>query len=430
MDKELTIKGIKARQILDSRGNPTVEADVFLSSGHVGRAIVPSGASTGSGEALELRDGDPAYYNGKGVLKAVWNVNSKIRDVLVGNSAKQENVDRLMIELDGTENKSSLGANAILAVSMATAKAVAKANNLHFYEYIAKIAGTEDEMSLPMPMMNVMNGGAHAGWSTDFQEYMIIPNGAENINDAIRMGAEVFHALAKVLKDRDYPTTVGDEGGYAPRVHDGNNEPLECIRQAILEAGYRPGDDISMAMDVASSEFYDTDHYVLKTNGDWKSSEDLINWYTWILENYPVVSIEDGLSESDWDGWKVLTERLGGRMQLVGDDLFVTNTKLLKKGIDEKAGNAILIKPNQIGTLTETIEAVLMAKKAGFKTVMSHRSGESEDNSISHLAVGLGTGQIKTGSLSRSERIAKYNELMRIFEGNSTLGLTNPFKER
>ena len=429
MEKELTINGIRARQILDSRGNPTVEADVFLSSGHVGRAIVPSGASTGAGEALELRDGDPAFYNGKGVLKAVWNVNSKIRDVLVGNSAEQKNVDKLMCELDGTENKSNLGANAILAVSMATAKAMAKANNLHFYEYVARLAGTEDEMSLPMPMMNVMNGGAHADWSTDFQEYMIIPNGAENINDAIRMGAEVFHALKKVLQEKGYPTTVGDEGGYAPKVREGNNEPLECIRQAILEAGFRPGDDISIAMDIASSEFYDNDHYVLKTNGDWKSSEDLINWYTWILENYPVVSIEDGLSESDWDGWKNLTMRLGGRIQLVGDDLFVTNTKLLKKGISEKAGNSILIKPNQIGTLSETIDAVMMAKKAGFKTVMSHRSGESEDNSIAHLAVGLGTGQIKTGSLSRSERIAKYNELMRIADGNSTLGLYNPFKK-
>ena len=429
MEKELTINGIRARQILDSRGNPTVEADVFLSSGHVGRAIVPSGASTGAGEALELRDGDPAFYNGKGVLKAVWNVNSKIRDVLVGNSAEQRVVDKLMCELDGTENKSNLGANAILAVSMATAKAMAKANNLHFYEYVAGLAGTEDEMSLPMPMMNVMNGGAHADWSTDFQEYMIIPNGAENINDAIRMGAEVFHALKKVLQEKGYPTTVGDEGGYAPKVREGNNEPLECIRQAILEAGFRPGDDISIAMDIASSEFYDNDHYVLKTNGDWKSSEDLINWYTWILENYPVVSIEDGLSESDWDGWKNLTMRLGGRIQLVGDDLFVTNTKLLEKGISEKAGNSILIKPNQIGTLSETIDAVMMAKKAGFKTVMSHRSGESEDNSIAHLAVGLGTGQIKTGSLSRSERIAKYNELMRIAEGNSTLGLYNPFKK-
>ena len=429
MEKELTINGIKARQILDSRGNPTVEADVFLSSGHVGRAIVPSGASTGAGEALELRDGDPKYFGGKGVTKAVWNVNSKIRDVLVGNSAEQRNVDQLMIDLDGTDNKSNLGANAILAVSMATAKAMAKANSLHFYEYIARLAGTEDEMRLPMPMMSVMNGGEHADWSTDFQEYMIIPTGADNINDAIRMGSEVFHALKKVLKDKGYPTTVGDEGGYAPKVREGNNEPLECIRQAILEAGYRPGEDISMAMDVASSEFHDGDHYVLKTNGDWKSSDDLINWYQWILENYPVVSIEDGLSEDDWEGWKVLTERLGRKLQLVGDDLFVTNTKLLKKGIDEKAGNAILIKPNQIGTLSETIDAVVMAKKAGFNTVMSHRSGESEDNSIAHLAVGLGTGQIKTGSLSRSERIAKYNELMRIAEGNQSLALINPFKK-
>lgn len=427
MDKELTINGIRARQVLDSRGNPTVEADVFLSSGHVGRAIVPSGASTGAGEALELRDGDPEYYGGKGVLKAVWNVNSKIRDVLINNSADQANVDRLMCELDGTENKASLGANAILAVSIANAKAVAKAKNLNFYEHIAELAGTEEEMSLPMPMMNVMNGGAHADWSTDFQEYMIVPTGAKNINDAIRMGAEVFHALKQILKERGYATTVGDEGGYAPNVREGNNEPLECIRQAILAANYRPDEDIKIAMDIASSEFRDGDHYVLRTNGDWKSSDDLINWYTWILDNYPVVSIEDGLAEDDWQGWQQLTKRLGSRLQLVGDDLFVTNTKLLEKGIDEKAGNAILIKPNQIGTLTETIDAVLLAKKHGFNTIISHRSGESEDNSIAHLAVGLGAGQIKTGSLSRSERIAKYNELMRIAEGNSTLGLANPF---
>lgn len=425
--EKITINGIKARQILDSRGNPTVEADVFLSTGHVGRAIVPSGASTGAGEALELRDGDPAYYGGKGVLKAVWNVNSKIRDVLVGNSAEQQNVDNLMRDLDGTENKSNLGANAILAVSMATAKAMAKANNMHFYEYIATLAGTEGEMSLPLPMMNVMNGGAHAGWSTDFQEYMIVPKGAENIYDAVRMGAEVFHELKKVLADRDYATTVGDEGGYAPRVHDGNNEPLECIKQAIERAGYRPGDDFGIAMDIASSEFFDNGHYVLKTNGDWKSAEDMINWYTWILDNYPVVSIEDGLGESDWDNWKTLTSRLGTRCQLVGDDLFVTNTKLLKKGIDSGVGNSILIKPNQIGSLSETIEAVMMAKKAGYTTIISHRSGETEDNSIAHLAVGLGAGQIKTGSLSRSERIAKYNELMRIAEGNQSLALARPF---
>lgn len=425
----ITISGIKARQILDSRGNPTVEADVFLSSGHVGRAIVPSGASTGSGEALELRDGDPSRYGGKGVLKAVWNVNSKIRDVLVGNSAEQQTVDQMMIDLDGTENKSSLGANAILAVSIATAKAMAKAHRMHFYEYIAEIAGTKGEMSLPMPMMNVMNGGAHADWSTDFQEYMIVPKGAENIYDAVRMGAEVFHKLHDVLRERGYATTVGDEGGYAPFVRDGDNEPLDCIVEAISAAGYKPGKDFGIAMDIASSEFRDGDHYVLRTNGDWKTADDLINWYTWILDNYPVISIEDGLAEDDWDGWKTLTARLGNRAQLVGDDLFVTNTKLLYRGVLDKVGNAILIKPNQIGTLSETIEAVNVAKANGYRTVMSHRSGETEDNSIAHLAVGLGTGQIKTGSLSRSERISKYNELMRIAEGNPQLGLANPFKK-
>lgn len=423
----VTISKIKARQVLDSRGNPTVEADVILSNGAAGRAIVPSGASTGAGEALELRDGDPDYYGGKSVLKAVWNVNSKIADILVGNSAEQSMVDSLMLELDGTENKSNLGANAILSVSMATAKAMAKSKRLHFYEYIAELAGTTDEMSLPMPMMNVMNGGAHADWSTDFQEYMIVPKGAENISEAVRMGAEVFHVLHDVLRERGYPTTVGDEGGYAPWMREGDNEPLECIRLAIERAGYRPGEDFGIAMDIAASEFFNNDHYELKTNGDWKSSDDLVNWYTWILDNYPVVSIEDGLSESDWDGWKMMTERLGDRCQLVGDDLFVTNAKLLEKGILEKAGNAILIKPNQIGTVTETIEAVKLAKKSGFKTIMSHRSGETEDSAIAHLAVGLGTGQIKTGSLSRTERVAKYNELMRIAEGNSRLGLCRPF---
>ena len=417
------ISNIKARQILDSRGNPTVEADVYLESGQAGRAAVPSGASTGSGEALELRDKDPKAYGGKSVYKAVWNVNSKIKDVLVGNSADQHIVDQIMLDLDGTENKSRLGANAILAVSLATAKAVARAKRLPFYAYIAELAGTMDEMSLPMPMMNVMNGGEHADWATDFQEYMIIPKGAENFADAVRMGAEVFHALKDVLKERGYPVTVGDEGGYAPKVREGNNEPLECIKLAIERAGYKPGEDIAMAMDIASSEFYDKDHYVLKTNGDWKSADDLTNWYDWIINNYPVVSIEDGLSESDWTGWKMMTERLGSRTQLVGDDLFVTNTKLLKKGIGEKAGNAILVKPNQIGSLSETISAVRLAKKAGFKTIISHRSGETEDTSIAHLAVGLGAGQIKTGSLSRSERIAKYNELLRIAEGNSRLGL-------
>lgn len=421
------ISNIKARQVIDSRGNPTVEAEVYLENGGFGRAIVPSGASTGSGEALELRDGDKTRFGGKGTLKAVWNVNSKIKDVLVGNTSDPRTVDQMMLELDGTENKSNLGANAILAVSLANAKANARAKRIPFYRYVAELAGTESQMSIPLPMMNVMNGGEHASWATDFQEYMIIPKGAGNIADAVRMGAEVFHALKNVLAERGYPTTVGDEGGYAPRVREGNNEPLECIKQAVEKTGYKLGTDICFAMDIAASEFYDTDHYVLKTNGDWKTSDDLINWYDWIINNYPVVSIEDGLAENDWDNWKIMTERLGKRIQLVGDDLFVTNVKLLEKGIELGAANAILIKPNQIGTLSETIDAVLLAKKAGYKTVMSHRSGETEDVSIAHLAVGLGTGQIKTGSLSRSERIAKYNELIRIADTNSRLGLAYPF---
>ena len=419
----VVIKDIRARQILDSRGNPTVEADVILSTGDMGRASVPSGASTGAGEALELRDNDKGFYDGKSVLKAVWNVTNRIRDVLVDNSADQEMVDQLMLDLDGTDNKSSLGANAILAVSLANAKAVANSRKLPLFKHIADLAGTTKEMCLPMPMMNVMNGGAHADWSTDFQEYMIIPHGAENMSVALQIGSEVFHALKDVLKERGYQTTVGDEGGYAPKVRDGNNEPLECIWMAIERAGYHPGKDVEIAMDIASSEFYDKDHYVLKTNGYWKSSDDLINWYTWILDNYPLVSIEDGLAENDWAGWKDMTERLGDRCQLVGDDLFVTNEKLLQKGINEKVGNAILIKPNQIGTLTETIRAVMLAKKNNYNTIISHRSGETEDTTIAHLAVGLGAGQIKTGSLSRSERIAKYNELLRISEIDSNLRL-------
>lgn len=422
MDNSI-ISNIKARQVLDSRGNPTVEAEVWLENGGFGRAIVPSGASTGAGEALELRDGDKSRFGGKGVLKAVWNVNSSISDVLVGNTSDPKTVDQMMLDLDGTKNKSNLGANAILAVSLANAKANAKANRMPFYQYIAELAGTTKEMSLPMPMMNVMNGGAHASWATDFQEYMIVPRSAENIAEAVRMGAEVFHTLKKVLSERDYPTTVGDEGGYAPRVREGNNEPLECIRLAIERAGYQLGADFAIAMDIAASEFYDTDHYVLKTNGDWKTADDMMNWYDWIINNYPVISIEDGLAENDWENWRKMTERFGSKIQLVGDDLFVTNVELLKKGIDMGAANAILIKPNQIGTLSETIDAVLTAKRAGYKTVMSHRSGETEDVSIAHLAVGLGTGQIKTGSLSRSERIAKYNELIRIAETNPRLGL-------
>lgn len=429
-EKKFNIKFIHARQILDSRGNPTVEADVVLEGGHAGRAAVPSGASTGAGEALELRDGDDKAFGGKGVLKAVWNVNNKISDVLIGNDASnQRQIDQLMLDLDGTDNKSNLGANAILAVSLATAKAVAHAKSKRFYEYVAELADTTDEICLPMPMMNVMNGGAHADWSTDFQEYMIIPISAGNIAEAVRMGAEVFHALKSVLKERGYATTVGDEGGYAPFVKDGNNEPLELIKLAVEKAGYKLGENIAIAMDIAASEFAKDDHYELKTNGDWKSSNDLANWYQWIIENYPVVSIEDGLGENDWTGWQMLTNRFGDNTQLVGDDLFVTNSKLLQRGIDEHAANSILIKPNQIGSLTETIDTVLLAKAHGYTCVMSHRSGETEDTSIAHLAVGLGTGQIKTGSLSRTERIAKYNELMRIAESNRTLGLKNPFKK-
>lgn len=415
------IKNIKARQVLDSRGNPTIETDVWLKSGYAGRAIVPSGASTGSGEALELRDNDPEFYGGKSVMKAVWNVNHKIRDILIDNPVNQQTLDQLMLELDGTENKANLGANAILSVSLATAKAIAHAEKVPFYQYISKIAGTEKEMSIPMPMMNLLNGGVHADWSCDFQEYMIIPKSADNIATAVRMGAEIFHNLKNILKDRGYQVTVGDEGGYAPHFRDGDNEPAELLVQAIESSGYKPGEDVCIAMDIAASEFFNHDHYELKTNGDWKSSDDLINWYTWMVDNLPVVSIEDGLDENDWNGWKNLTERLGDRTQLVGDDLFVTNPKLLKKGIDEKVANAILIKPNQIGTLSETIEAVMLAKKNGYKTIISHRSGETEDTSIAHIAVGLGAGQIKTGSLSRSERICKYNELMRISESNPKL---------
>ncbi len=416
MHKEnCNIKFIHARQIIDSRGNPTVEADVILESGHAGRAAVPSGASTGAGEALELRDGDKDRFGGKGVLKAVWNVNNKISDILVGNDASnQHQIDRLMLDLDGTENKSNLGANAILAVSLACAKAVAHAKHIRFYEYVATLAGTQNDMKLPMPMMNVMNGGAHADWSTDFQEYMIIPVSAGNMSEAIRMGAEVFHSLKDVLKERKYATTVGDEGGYAPFVKDGNNEPLELIKLATERAGYELGKDIAIAMDIAASEFAKDDHYELKTTGDWKTSEDLANWYQWIIDNYPVVSIEDGLGENDWEGWHTLTERFNDRLQLVGDDLFVTNVKYLQKGIEMGAGNSILIKVNQIGSLTETLDAIEMAHRNGYTTVTSHRSGETEDTTIADIAVATNSGQIKTGSLSRTDRIAKYNRLMKI----------------
>lgn len=419
------IKEIKGRQILDSRGNPTVEADVILESGVLGRAAVPSGASTGSGEALELRDGGSAF-GGKAVTKAVASVNNAIKEALVGEDAEnQENIDKIMLDLDGTENKSNLGANAILAVSLAAAKAVANEKGIELWQYIAE--KTNSKPVLPLPMMNVMNGGAHAGWATDIQEYMIMPVGANNIFEAVQMGAETFHALAKVLKAKGYPTTVGDEGGYAPKVQNGNEEPLQLISQAIEDAGYKLGEDIAFASDPASSEFYKDGKYDLKANDKVLSSEEMIAFYEDLTSKYPFVSIEDGLAENDWDGWKLLTEKLGSEIQLVGDDLMVTNVKLLQKSIEIGVGNAILIKPNQIGSLSETISAVKLAQENGYNTVMSHRSGETEDTTIAHLAVGLGCGQIKTGSLSRTDRVAKYNELMRISEANPELEFAKPF---
>lgn len=425
MQKKYIIKDIQARQILDSRGNPTIETDVILEDGSFGRASVPSGASTGSQEAIELRDQDETTYNGKGVLKAVWNVNGKIKDVLNNNSAEdQSTIDHLMLDLDGTKNKANLGANAILSVSLATAKAVANSKGIPFYRYIAEIAGTEKNMSLPMPMMNIMNGGAHADWCTDFQEYMVIPKSADSIQRAIQMGAEVFHTLKQVLKEHGYSTTVGDEGGYAPILKSGNDEPFDLISEAINKAGYKIGKDVAFALDIAASEFQEEDYYKLKTNAQVCSADDLVNWYASLAKDYPLLSVEDGLAENDWSAWVMMTERLGKNMQLVGDDLFVTNTELLKKGIKEKAANAILIKPNQIGTLTETIDAVKLAHKNSYRTIISHRSGETEDTSIAHIAVGLGAGQIKTGSLSRTDRLAKYNELIRIAGSNSTLPLT------
>ncbi len=425
---DTTITQIKARQILDSRGNPTIEADVALSDGSIGRAAVPSGASTGAFEALELRDGG-AEYDGKGVMKAVENVNTEIRRTLTGRSPfDQAAIDGYMLELDGTPDKSRLGANAILSVSLAVAKAAAISKQMALYEYIGEISGTPPEgRSLPLPMMNVMNGGQHALGSTDIQEFMIMPVSAVRFADAIRMGAEVFHALASVLKDAGYPTTVGDEGGYAPRVKNGNQEPIQLILQAIERAGYVPGKDIALALDVAASEFYENGQYNLVTEQKQLTATEMIQMYREMMENYPLVSVEDGLDEEDWANWRVLTEDTGHQLQLVGDDLLVTNTERLRRAIDEGSANSILIKPNQIGTLTETIGAVKMAKDAGWRTVMSHRSGETEDTTIAHLAVGLGTGQIKTGSLSRSDRVAKYNELLRIAEENPELQLAQPF---
>ena len=424
-----TISKIIGRQIIDSRGNPTVEADVYLEDGTMGRAAVPSGASTGSGEALELRDGGDQWV-GKGVSKAVANINGAISERLAGfDASDQSGLDAALIELDGTENKASLGANAILAVSLAAAKAAAAAKKQPLHQYIAELTGTTQQ-SLPLPMMNVMNGGQHAAGSTDVQEYMIVPIGASDFTHAMRIGTEVFHALGKVLKEAGYGTTVGDEGGYAPAVKNGNREPLELIAKAVEKAGYTFGTDVALALDVASSELYDDGNYNLATEGRTVSASELIDWYQSIRSEFPIVSIEDGLDENDWTNWTELTTKLGSDVQLVGDDLLVTNTKLLQRAIDEKAANAILIKSNQIGTLSETINAVKTAQAAGWNAVMSHRSGETEDVTIAHLAVGLGCGQIKTGSLSRTDRIAKYNELLRIAETVPELRLAKPFGEQ
>ena len=421
------IKSIHARWILDSRGNPTVEADVTLDDGSFGRAAVPSGASTGAAEALELRDGGDRFM-GKGVDQAVANVNDKIAPALIGHdAADQQGVDQVMLDLDGTDNKSNLGANAILAVSLAVAKAEAKSESLELWQYIAKLTNTQ-EVSLPLPMMNIMNGGAHAGWTTDIQEYMIMPVGAPTFAEGIRRATEVFHNLGKILKEQGYPTTVGDEGGYAPHLKGGNAEPLSLIEQAVTKAGYKLGEDFVLALDVASSEFYKDGKYELKNEDKSLTSDEMIDYVQNLVDNNPLVSVEDGLAEEDWAGWTKLTEKLGDKIQLVGDDLLVTNVKRLQKSIDEKAGNAILIKPNQIGSLSETIAAVKLAKEHGFNTVMSHRSGETEDVTIAHLAVGLNCGQIKTGSLSRTDRVAKYNELLRIAEANPDMPFAKPVK--
>lgn len=423
--QDFSISSITARQILDSRGNPTVEADVVLRDGTLGRAAVPSGASTGAGEALELRDGDNGW-GGKSVYQAVRNVNEIIALALAGKDASDQTaLDNVMLALDGTDNKSKLGANAILSVSLAAAKATATAKKQPLWRYIANMTGKSP--SLPLPMMNVMNGGAHAAFATDIQEFMIICKGAKTFEETLKMGTEIFHALAKILKNHDYPTTVGDEGGYAPRVRSGNREPLTLLSEAITSAGYTLGSDVVFAMDAASSEFYQDGRYELKCEGKSLSSEEMIDWLEALVNEFPIVSIEDGLAENDWSGWRQLRARIGDRIQLVGDDLLVTNTSLVQKAIDEHAANALLVKPNQIGSLTETIQAVSMAQDAGWNTVMSHRSGETEDTTISHLAVGLGCGQIKTGSLSRTDRIAKYNELLRIAESDNSLQLARPF---
>ncbi len=405
------IVDIYAREILDSRGNPTVEVEVYLESGAMGRAAVPSGASTGEREALELRDGDKDRYLGKGVLKAVDNVNEVIAEALLGwEASDQPGIDRRLIELDGTDVKSNLGANALLGVSLACAKAAAEEAGLPLYQYL----GGANAKELPLPMMNIINGGAHADNNVDIQEFMIMPSGAASFREALRMGAEIFHALKKVLKGKGYNTAVGDEGGFAPDLKS-NEEALQVIMEAIQAAGYKPGEDILLALDVASSELFKDGKYILANEKKpQKSPKELVDFYEDLVNRYPIVSIEDGMAENDWEGWKLLTERLGKRIQLVGDDLYVTNTKILKEGIDKGIANSILIKVNQIGTLTETLEAIEMAKRAGYTAVISHRSGETEDTTIADLAVATNAGQIKTGSLCRTDRVAKYNQLLRI----------------
>jgi len=404
------IVDVRAREILDSRGNPTVEVDVITADGAIGRAAVPSGASTGSREALELRDGDKSRYGGKGVLKACANVTGELRDAVLGMEVSgQEAVDRRMIDLDGTDNKGRLGANAILGLSMATAHAAAQEQAMPLYEYL----GEEEDFTLPVPMMNIINGGEHADNSVDFQEFMILPVGAPSLREAVRYGAEVFHALKGVLHGRGLATAVGDEGGFAPDLPS-NEAAIEVILEAIDKAGYKAGQDIYLGMDVASSEFYADGVYDLKGEGRKLDSSGLTDLLLSWVDQYPIITIEDGLAEGDWDGWKEHTERLGAKVQLVGDDLFVTNTKILQEGIDKGIANSILIKVNQIGTLTETLEAIRMAHEAGYTAVVSHRSGETEDTTIADLVVAAATGQIKTGSLSRSDRVAKYNQLMRI----------------
>ncbi len=416
------IVDIYAREILDSRGNPTVEVEVYLESGSMGRAAVPSGASTGEREALELRDGDKGRYLGKGVAKAVENINEVITEALIGwEASDQAGIDRKLLELDGTDFKSNLGANALLGVSLACAKAAAEDAGLPLYQYI----GGSNAKELPLPMMNIINGGAHADNNVDIQEFMIMPAGADSFKEALRMGAEIFHALKKVLKAKGYNTAVGDEGGFAPDLKS-NEEALEVIMEAIQEAGFKPGEEVLLALDVASSELFKNGKYLLENEANpEKTAAELVDFYEDLVNRYPIVSIEDGMAENDWEGWKLLTERLGKKIQLVGDDLFVTNTRILKEGIDKGIANSILIKVNQIGTLTETLDAIEMAKRAGYTAVVSHRSGETEDTTIADLSVATNAGQIKTGSLCRTDRVCKYNQLLRIEDELDEIAIFN-----